>query len=58
LVFSNPASLYTLAETSLTDKELLNQFKAIEKMPEQDKNVVKTLIDAFITKGKLKQLVL
>ncbi len=47
-----------LAENSLTDKELLNQFKAIEKMPEQDKDVVKTLIDAFITKGKLKQLVL
>jgi hypothetical protein len=44
--------------TGLTDKELLNQFKAIEKMPERDKDVVKTLIDAFITKGKLKQLVL
>jgi len=28
------------------------------KMPERDKDVVKTLIDAFITKGKLKQLVL
>jgi hypothetical protein len=27
-------------------------------LPEQDKDVVKTLIDAFITKGKLKQLVL
>lgn len=39
-----------LAESSLTDKELLNQFKAIEKMPERDKDVVKTLIDAFITK--------
>ncbi|MCX6221328.1 MAG: helix-turn-helix transcriptional regulator [Bacteroidia bacterium] len=47
-----------LAGSSLTDKELLNQFKAIEKMPERDKDVVKTLIDAFITKGKLKQLVL
>lgn len=45
-------------ESSPTDNELLNQFKAIEKMPEQDKDVVKTLIDAFITKGKLKQLVL
>lgn len=27
-------------------------------MPERDKDVVKTLTDAFITKGKLKQLVL
>ena len=47
-----------LANSSLSDKELLNQFKAIEKMNDGDKNVVKTLIDAFITKGKIKQLVL
>jgi len=47
-----------LAESSLTDKELLNQFKAVEKMTDKDKDVIKTLIDAFITKGKLKQLVL
>ena len=46
-----------LAENTLGDKELLNQFKAIEKMNDDDKNVVKKLIDAFITKGKLKQLV-
>jgi hypothetical protein len=44
------------ANNSLTDKELLNQFKIIEKLPEQDKNVVKIFLDAFITKGKLKQL--
>ena len=47
-----------LAESSLTDKELLNQFKNIEKLPEADKNVVKVFLDAFITKKKLKQLVL
>lgn len=47
-----------LAGSSLTDKELLNQFKIIEKLPEKDKDVVKVLLDAFITKGKLKQLVL
>jgi transcriptional regulator with XRE-family HTH domain len=47
-----------LANSSLTDKELLNQFKIIEKLPEQDKNVVKVFLDAFITKGKLKQLAL
>jgi transcriptional regulator with XRE-family HTH domain len=45
-----------LANTSLTDKELLNQFKAIENMQENDKSVVKTLIDAFITKKKVQQL--
>ncbi|MGE0021887.1 MAG: helix-turn-helix domain-containing protein [Draconibacterium sp.] len=47
-----------LAESSLTDKELLNQSKSIEKLPEADKNVVKVFLDAFITKKKLKQLVL
>jgi len=47
-----------LANNSLTDKELLNQFKIIEKLPEQDRNVVKIFLDAFITKGKIKQLAL
>ncbi len=46
------------ADGSLNDKELLNQFKAIEKMQENDKSVVKTLIDAFITKKKVQQLAL
>lgn len=50
--------LFALHRKLVAHKELLNQFKAIEKMPERDKDVVKTLIDAFITKGKLKQLVL
>lgn len=45
-----------LANSSLTDKELLNQFKAIEGMQEEDKTVIKTLIDAFITKKKIQQL--
>jgi hypothetical protein len=47
-----------MADSSLTDKELLNQFKTIERLSETDKNVVKVLLDAFITKNKLKQLVL
>ena len=29
-----------LAQNTLSDKELLNQFKAIEKMPENDKNTI------------------
>lgn len=45
-----------LADSSLTDKELLNQFMAIEKMQEDDKSVIKILIDAFITKKKIQQL--
>lgn len=38
-----------LADSSLTDKELLNQFKMIEKMTEEKKSVVKIFLDAFIT---------
>jgi transcriptional regulator with XRE-family HTH domain len=45
-----------LANSSLIDKELLNQFKIIDQLPVQDKNVVKIFLDAFITKGKIKQL--
>jgi len=47
-----------LADSSLTDKELLNQFKMIEKMSEEKKSVVKIFLDAFITKDKIKQLAL
>lgn len=47
-----------LADSSLTDKELLNQFKMIEKMTEGKKSVVKIFLDAFITKDKIKQLAL
>lgn len=45
-----------LADNSITDKELLNQFKTIEKFEESDKSVVKILLDAFITKKKVQQL--
>jgi transcriptional regulator with XRE-family HTH domain len=54
--FLTNGSTDELAENTLNDKELLNQFKAIEKMPDNDKSVVKTLIDAFITKRKIQQL--
>jgi len=45
-----------LAENTLSDKELLSQFKAVEQMPDDEKSVVKKVIDALITKSKLKQL--
>ena len=47
----------SLAQNSLIDKDLLNQFKAIEKMEEHDKSVIKTLIDAFIAKSQIKKIV-
>lgn len=46
------------AKATLNDAELLQQFKEVDKMNNDDKNTIKKLIDAFITKGKLKQLAL
>lgn len=39
-----------------TDKDLLKQFKAVQLLSPEDKNVVKTLIDALITKRQLQTL--
>jgi transcriptional regulator with XRE-family HTH domain len=46
------------AKSALKDSELLQQFKAVEQMNETDRAVIKRLIDAFITKAKIKQLAL
>ena len=46
------------AQATLKDTDLLQQFKAVDLIPDEDKQVIKKLIDAFITKGKLKQLAL
>lgn len=42
----------------LTDKELLKQFKQMELLNSEDKHLVKTFIDAFITKRQVQQLAL
>lgn len=47
-----------LAENTLTDKELLSQFKVVEQMNDDDKNTVKKVVDALITKSKIKLLAL
>jgi transcriptional regulator with XRE-family HTH domain len=44
------------AVANLEDKDLLKMFSEIEKLPAKDKEVVKTLLDAFITKKKVQQL--
>jgi len=46
------------ARTTLSDAELLQQFKAVQQMDDEDKRVIKTMIDAFITKRKVQQLAL
>ena len=38
----------------LTDKELLNQFKAVEKLSQEDKHLIKTFVDVFLTKNRFK----
>ncbi|WP_303922533.1 helix-turn-helix domain-containing protein [Draconibacterium sediminis] len=49
---------YEKAMSILDDAELLQQYKAVDSMDNEDKAVIKKLIDAFITKGKLNQLAL
>jgi transcriptional regulator with XRE-family HTH domain len=45
------------AERSLEDNELLQQFKEVEQMNDDDRSTIKKLIDAFITKKKVQHLV-
>lgn len=44
------------AAAQLTDKELLKQFKQVEQLSPEDKNLIKTFIDAFLTKRQIQQL--
>ena len=44
------------AQIAISDKELLNQFKEVEKLSQEDKHLIKTFIDAFLTKRKIQQL--
>jgi transcriptional regulator with XRE-family HTH domain len=45
------------AEGALVDSKLLSLFKAVERMPKDDKAVILTLIDAFIVKQQIKDIV-
>lgn len=40
----------------LADKELLKQFREVELLSSEDKHLVKTFINAFITKRHVQQL--
>ena len=44
------------AKARFTDRELLQQFQEVEQLPDEDKNVVKKLLDAFLTKKHLQAL--
>ena len=45
-----------VVSAQLTDKELLLQFREVEKLGKEDKHLIKTFIDAFITKRKIQKL--
>ena len=49
-------SLNDKADSSLDDNELLQQFKEVEQMNDDDRGTIKKLIDAFITKKKDQKL--
>lgn len=44
------------AKARLEDRELLKQFQEVEQLPDEDKNVVEKLLDAFLTKKQLQAL--
>lgn len=45
------------AKNRLSDIELINQFKAVEQMSDEDKYIIKQLIDAFIKKRQIQRIV-
>ena len=45
-----------VVSAQLTDKELLSQFREVEKLDQEDKHLIKTFIDAFLTKRKIQKL--
>jgi transcriptional regulator with XRE-family HTH domain len=44
------------AKARFEDRELLRQFQEVERLPDEDKHVVKKLLDAFLTKKQLQAL--
>ena len=47
-----------VAAEQLRDKELLNLFRAVEQMESSDKTMIKTFLDALVTKRKIQNLAL
>ncbi len=44
------------AKARFEDRELLRQFQEVEQLPDDDKKVIKKLLDAFLTKKHLQAL--
>lgn len=48
-------TLQDKAENSISDTELLNQFRKVENLPDDKKRLVKEFLDAFLFKNQIKQ---
>lgn len=53
--FLMAGSTQDVANNSISDRELLEQFKKVEQLPEQKKMLVKEFLDAFLIKSELQQ---
>lgn len=42
-----------IAKNRLEDRELLQQFQEVEKLPDEEKKTVKSFLDAFLMKQKM-----
>jgi transcriptional regulator with XRE-family HTH domain len=45
------------AQARVTDRDLLRQFQAVEHLSDADKHVVKTLLDAFLTRRQIENII-
>lgn len=45
-----------MASSQLQDKELLNLFKSVEQLGNDDKKMIKTFLDALVTKRKIQAM--
>ena len=45
------------AAARVTDRDLLRQFQAVEHLSDADKHVVKTLLDAFLTRRQIENII-
>jgi transcriptional regulator with XRE-family HTH domain len=45
------------AKAKMDDKELLQLFKEVEKLPEEDKNVARKVLEAILAKRKIQDII-
>lgn len=53
--FLMSGSLHELADTQISDKELLSQFKRAEDLPQEKKKLVKEFLESFLITNELQQ---